>query len=499
MNANQETFLREYLRTGDKRQAYQAAYPKANESSLKNAANRLLQNNPEIAAAVNAKTAAWQQEAEEEGKTRVKFKYLTQQRAKQILTLTAEGVLESDKVWRTTNGFVTHPVTPSHAQILSAIHKYAMMEGWYQKGRAAGEKKEKEEKSKEPVRFRIYMNKLPWEEYNTVTRNTMEAYFDPDGPTWRCQPDNNHTAHQFLPLQKKREEKRDAERAARMTPQLKQEEEQAIKEFNARPVDDDGYQHHEKIIEGLVTEYCKNPDPAKLETLTAIQTMCGLRFLHHRHRYEAEHAAGWQFHPFNHALIKPVNSNCHSERSEESPGSQHPVQSKDAITQNESPIDSHLPLAAPSKSALAARGGREGSNRQQTTTTAPLQGGAACQTATQDKSRGDVHSQREKAQPEREPPPKPTHLQLLKQGYTPLNELLQDEYDYYLKNQCSTTYKQLNDLRKFAKHRNAPPETKAQIEQETSWLYHPDDPNYAKRQPGIPLVRTRFKGPPGIV
>jgi hypothetical protein len=94
-------------------------------------------------------------------------------------------------------------------------------------------------------------------------------------------------------------------------------------------------------------------------------------------------------------------------------------------------------------------------------------------------------------------PPKeaPDELTLLKQGYKPISELLQDEFDYYIRNQGSTTYKQKKDLEKFSAHRNAPPEIRQQIEQETGWLYHPEARNYAKRQPGRPLVRTEFPGP----
>ncbi|MCD6063452.1 MAG: hypothetical protein K0R82_1363 [Flavipsychrobacter sp.] len=55
MTKSQKTFLREYLRTGDKMAAYREAYPKAKESSIKSAVNRLMRDNPAIAQAVHDK------------------------------------------------------------------------------------------------------------------------------------------------------------------------------------------------------------------------------------------------------------------------------------------------------------------------------------------------------------------------------------------------------------------------------------------------------------
>jgi hypothetical protein len=192
-------------------------------------------------------------------------------------------------------------------------------------------------------------------------------------------------------------------------------------------------------------------------------------------------------------LIKPVNKTaCHSERSEESARPMQAAQStqSDGSAIGSTSVTTNLRFRQENRQLSGAVSSTPLKNqppsRQQTTTNENT-----CHSERSEESAEPVQP----AQPE-PPKEKPTPLTLLKQGFTPISELFQDEYDYYLKNQGSTTYKQLNDLKRFSANRKAPPEIRQQIEQETGWLYHPDDTNYGKRQPNRPLVRTKFPGPP---
>jgi hypothetical protein len=483
MNPNHETFVREYLRTSDKYEAYRLAYPKAKESSIRSLVSRLLQTNPDIARIVARDRARLKRKTEAEVERKMKFDYLTKLEARQMLTLTARGTRTYEKEYKIRNGYDVREVKPNHAQMLSAIRQYALMEGWY-----APRRTEKKEKPPQPKKeeekitgVKVHIGGLPMDEFTALYGATTDAYFDPEDGSSKWWPVESEM-EKLEELQQRRQARKDAERQQRMTEELKREETAAMYELERRPVDEESYSPQAKVIETLRNEYLEDKDPGKLKELKAVQKMCGLRYLHHRHRYEAEREAGWQFHPLNNALIRktgtPVNK----------PG--QPAKSVKEQTQD--------------MTNLGFRQEKNHENCQQMSTTqsAHFNQGRHVESRTC----GKTSPQPMQAARSQDPPNSqslipnsqlliPNPQSPLTQGYQFLNDLMQDEWDYYIRNQGSTTYKQLNDLKRFIAHRHDPPEIRQMIEEETGWLYHPFEANYAKRNPQRPLVRTEFPGP----
>ncbi|WP_276134209.1 hypothetical protein [Polluticoccus soli] len=455
MNANQKTFLREYLVTGDKMAAYRKAYPKAKESSIKSAVNRLMRDNPAIAQAVREKDQQLDQKAEEQVLEQKKRKHLAKYQLRELFANVIDGSELTEKIYRTRDGFERQMARPTVSQKIAAANACIRMEGWGRPQPRARQKKEEiEAEPKGPVKFQVMIGGLPMDEYTALHGNTIDAYFDTADGTSKWWPLDIHM-DRYLDLQQRRQARKDEERQQRMTPQLEREEQQAISDFERRAVDETGYQPQGKVIDDLREDYLATKNKEKLHELQSVQKMCGLRFLHHRHRFEAEREAGWEFHPLNNNLIR-----------KSSPFRQQ--------TETKMPCDSHQSCHSDNKSCHSERSEESPEPMQSVQST-------------------DEQSQTLPAQVSLHPPP--THLALLKQGYKPLQELLQDEFDYYIKHQCSTTWQQKKQLDRFAAHRNAPPELRNQIEQETGWFYHAENTQYAKRDPAKPLVRIRFSGP----
>jgi hypothetical protein len=465
MTENQKTFLRQYLLTGDKMAAYREAYPKAKESSIKSAVNRLMRDNPAIAQAVHDKDQELDQKAEEQVLEQKKRKHLAKYELRELLANVIHGRELTEKIYRTRDGFERQFVTPGVSQKIAAANACIRLEGW---GRAPARVKEKkEDKDAAPEEWtapEILIAGIPIDDYSALHGYTIRAYFDTEDGTNKWWPlDTN--MQRYLDLQQRRSARKDAERQERMTPQLEREEQEAIRAFESRTVDETGYLPQHKVIDDLREDYVETKDKDKLKELQAVQKMCGLRFQPHRHRYEAEREAGWEFHPLNNNLIRKAGN-------------------KNAALSNPSPI------------------------RQQTETNQGCHSHQGCHSERREESPGPMqaatsidHSpvtHHKSTDPERVPQqnPPPDHATLLKQGYTPLKELMQDEFDYYIRNQGSTTWQQKKQLERFVAHRNATPEIRKQIEQETGWFYHPENPLYAKRDPKKPLVRTEFKGLP---
>jgi hypothetical protein len=273
-------------------------------------------------------------------------------------------------------------------------------------------------------------------------------------------------------LQQRRQKRKDAERQQRMTEGLKREETTALYELERRPVDEESYSPQAKVIETLRDEYLEDKDTGKLKELKAVQKMCGLRYLHHRHRYEAEREAGWQFHPLNNNLIRKALPS--------SPKNQTITNNGEALMssfENRSATNHQ-----PNQNNLRFRQKDQQQNRQQTTTN-PL---VAAPSQDQPNSQSPIPNSQLLITNSQSP---------ITNGYHLIKDLMQDEWDYYIRNQGSTTYKQLNDLKRFIAHRYDPPEIRQKVEEETGWLYHPFEADYAKRNPKRPLVRTEFPGP----
>jgi hypothetical protein len=458
MNVQHETFVREYVRTCNKVGAYMKAFPNAKETSAKTLANRLLQNHPELQNEIDERLLQMRREAEAETKEQMKEEILTLHRAKVLLTQTAEGTRTSEKMWRTARGYETQDIKPNHAQMLSAIRTFAQMEGWFvrstKKESERAEKTEEEKikdlwNSKEKVTFKITYKGLSMDDWGELHAGEREAYFDKEEGSSSYWPvDDSMHIDKVMEIQKRREKRKDAEREARMTSELIREEKLAIKDWETRPVDDGLYEVCDKVIERIRNEYIETKKPELLTELQAVQKMCGLRFLHHRHRYDAENTAGWEFHPFNSKLIRKKST------------------SKRQL--------STTSLITPSLRAIAKQPSPNGNghNTGLDCFVVPPRPSERLSRAGNDGSGGDDDGERKGNQES------PIDLT----GYKYIRDLTKEALETYLKDQNTRTFRAHKHIMKLAEHYLSPPEVRTQIEQETGWEYHPQNTRYARRR-----------------
>ena len=490
MNVQHETFVREYVRTCDKTGSYLKAFPNAKETSAKTLANRLLQNHPELQNEIDERLLKLRREAETETKEQMKEEILTLHRAKVLLTQTAEGTRTSEKMWRTARGYETQDIKPNHAQMLSAIRTFAQMEGWYVRSAGAGSEraeKTEEEKikdlwnSKEKVTFKVNIDGIPMDEWGKLHRGETDAYFDKEDGTAKYWPvDDCMHIDRVMDIQKRREKRKDAEREARMTPELIREEKLAIKEWETRPVDEEGYEVCNKVIERIRNDYIETKKPELLTALQAVQKMCGLRFLHHRHRYEAENTAGWEFHPFNSKLIrKKINS-----KRQLSTTSIVPV-----IARNE--LREAVSRSAASNTAISRNEDMAGDNISRDCLPAgeagfvvPPRPSERLSRAGNDESGGNDGDEVKEVQIDeirnKSLPLGEVGGAVDLTGYKYIRDLAKEALETYLKDQNTRTFRAHKQIMKLAENYQSPPEIRAQVEQETGWEYHPQNTRYAR-------------------
>ena len=516
MNDSQKIFVAEYLRHNDKKKAYRTAYPNAKESSLTNAANRLLKH-PEVAAKVAKKHANAMRRADR----KLEFEYMDILEAKRALTLTVRGELEMEKAWHTKDGLDRHMIKPTHNNILSAIEKYAKMEGWYVRSAGAGSEraeKTEEEKikdlwnSKEKPTFTISIDGFSMEEWGKLHRGETDAYFDKEDGTAKYWPvDDCMHIDRVMEIQKRREKRKDAEREARMTAELIREEKLAIKEWETRPVDDGLYEICDKVIKRIRDEYIEDKKPEQLTELKAVQKMCGLRFLHHRHRYEAENTAGWEFHPLNTKLIrKKITSKPQQKTTTERAQSRTcgklmsvPLKNNNATritnTGFEMPENSgQIPIlptvtarrndeATPSLSQQTESNTHEIISRNeemQHEVISDTQPNATrdCFVPRNDASEGSDEAKKEnnKSLPLGEVGGAPPRIDYT--GWFPIKDLVREMWDKYIWNQHSGTYRAYNNILKLRRSIQLDPHLRQKVEDETGWIYHPQDARYARKR-----------------
>ena len=484
MNDSQKIFVAEYLRHNDKKKAYRTAYPNAKESSLTNAANRLLKH-PEVAAKVAKKHANAMRRADR----KLEFEYMDILEAKRALTLTVRGELEMEKAWHTKDGLDRHMIKPTHNNILSAIEKYAKMEGWYVRSAGAGseraEKTEEEKikdlwKSKEKPTFTISIDGFSMEEWGKLHRGETDAYFDKEDGTAKYWPvDDCMHIDRVMEIQKRREKRKDAEREARMTAELIREEKLAIKEWETRPVDDGLYEACDKVIKRIREEYIKDKKPEQLTELKAVEKMCGLRFLHHRHRYEAENTAGWEFHPLNTKLIREKITSKPQQLTTTFQSPNPSVQiSKEGAPESELmsvPLDQNPSegVTAPTHQT-SLRGGttKQPSHAPDGNTHDKSVAGLDCFVPHKDASGVSSGGEKERSEAVK---------RVDYTGWFPIKDLVREMWDKYIWNQHSGTYRAYNNILKMRRSIQLDPHLRQKIEDETGWQYHPQDPRYARR------------------
>ena len=489
MNVQHETFVREYVRTCDKTGSYLKAFPNAKETSAKTLANRLLQNHPELQNEIDERLLKLRREAETETKEQMKEEILTLHRAKVLLTQTAEGTRTSEKMWRTARGYETQDIKPNHAQMLSAIRTFAQMEGWYVRSAGAGSEraeKTEEEKikdlwnSKEKVTFKVNIDGIPMDEWGKLHRGETDAYFDKEDGTAKYWPvDDCMHIDRVMDIQKRREKRKDAEREARMTPELIREEKLAIKEWETRPVDEEGYEVCNKVIERIRNDYIETKKPELLTALQAVQKMCGLRFLHHRHRYEAENTAGWEFHPLNTKLIREKITSKPQQLTTTFQSPNPSVQiSKEGAPESELmsvPLDQNPSegVTAPTHQT-SLRGGttKQPSHAPDGNTHDKSVAGLDCFVPHKDASGVSSGGEKERSEAVK---------RVDYTGWFPIKDLVREMWDKYIWNQHSGTYRAYNNILKMRRSIQLDPHLRQKIEDETGWQYHPQDPRYSRR------------------
>src|SRR5690242_8037203 len=96
MNTKHQTFLLEYYRTGDKKQAYRKAYPQAKENCITNSVNRLLARQ-DIAEAIREQETKHHQDLEAEIAEHYKNKIIGIYEAQAYLSQIIRGELKREK------------------------------------------------------------------------------------------------------------------------------------------------------------------------------------------------------------------------------------------------------------------------------------------------------------------------------------------------------------------------------------------------------------------
>ena len=123
MNPNHQKFINEYLTSGDKTAAYRKAYPKAKESSITNAVNRLMQRE-DVSSIINKTEERAFKKAEAALEKRIQSNLLDLCEAQQLLTQIARGQHTVQKPVKENGEWTTINAKPTHNSILRAINAY---------------------------------------------------------------------------------------------------------------------------------------------------------------------------------------------------------------------------------------------------------------------------------------------------------------------------------------------------------------------------------------
>lgn len=133
MNEEQQRFVTEFLRYGDKIIAYKTAYdnPSSDPDVIISAANRLLRN-PEVKAVIEAAQNRIRSEVEAEVKAELKQELLTVQRKRELLAqiATGEALIEQHTKGKNCN-MCTILQRPNFTHILKAIDLDSRLAGHY--------------------------------------------------------------------------------------------------------------------------------------------------------------------------------------------------------------------------------------------------------------------------------------------------------------------------------------------------------------------------------
>jgi hypothetical protein len=297
MNHRHQVFITQMLLHGDKEEAYSAAYPLAKGRSISVGANKLLAD-PEVKKALDKAHANVHKKLEAEIAEQKKAEMLTTERMKELLTKIAEGELETTRQLRTKDGYEPVQEKPAHWHILRAIYTYCRITGQFKQA----EKEAMQEIPPGPVT--IMLGNMEISEYFDKQRSIKLEYCDEEDEEYNTGlvPDNSDTKDKFFAYQQKRTAKRDAARTS-MTPEELKAEQEALTEFAKRGADD-AYLPATHVADMLWEIYLLDKTEEKLANYRALIKMVGLQYLPHRHRWQAENEAGWEFHPADIQLIR---------------------------------------------------------------------------------------------------------------------------------------------------------------------------------------------------
>ena len=130
MNPQQQTFVNEMLRHGDKQKAYRTAYPKAKSGkAVESAVNRLLKQE-EIKAAIEGPVQRIRAEVEAELRQRMQAELVDLYETQKILSSIIRGQYTTQRQVRVKGGFETIDVTPTAGQVLTALNTWYRLNGY---------------------------------------------------------------------------------------------------------------------------------------------------------------------------------------------------------------------------------------------------------------------------------------------------------------------------------------------------------------------------------
>jgi phage terminase small subunit len=151
MNPQQQTFVSEMLRHGDKQQAYRTAYPGTqSDKTIESAVNRLLKH-PEVKQAIDEPTNRIRAEAEAELKQRLQAELVDLYETQKTLSQIIRGQYTTERQVRIKGGFETIDVKPTVGQVLTALNTWFRLNGYIGQPatlkRASGEARTKTQQS----------------------------------------------------------------------------------------------------------------------------------------------------------------------------------------------------------------------------------------------------------------------------------------------------------------------------------------------------------------
>jgi hypothetical protein len=123
MNTHHQTFLLEYFRTGDKKQAYRKAYPNTKENCIANSVNRLL-TRADIAAAIQEQEQTSRKAIEAEIAERYKAEIISIYEAQATLSQIIRGELKREKWVKKKDHWETIQITPTISETLRALNTF---------------------------------------------------------------------------------------------------------------------------------------------------------------------------------------------------------------------------------------------------------------------------------------------------------------------------------------------------------------------------------------